>query len=139
MTPAHVLFCSLLALSICGCGGGAGDTPPLANVSGVVSIDGQPAKDVIVTFTPVDGGRFSTGMTNESGRYSLIYSGQEMGAKIGKHKVTIAANTEYTEEELKNPKLDLTKPKGDIPKDYLAMVKDVEVTSGSNDINLTYP
>lgn len=125
-------------VALCGCGGG-GDTPKLGNVIGKVTIDGKPSQHVIVTFTPVAGGRSSSGLTDDLGNFKLIYSSSGMGASVGRHVVTISANTEYTDEELNNPKIDLTKPKIDIPQDYLKMKKEVEVKAGSNTIDLEYP
>ncbi|MBR9804015.1 carboxypeptidase regulatory-like domain-containing protein, partial [bacterium] len=77
-----------LAGTLSGCGGSS-DTPDLGSVSGTVTIDGAPASNVTVTFTPVEGGRASTGTTSSSGHYNLVYSPSEAGAVLGQHKVTI--------------------------------------------------
>lgn len=128
----------LLATLCIGCGG-SGDKPKLANVTGKVIIDGKPTPNVIVMFTPEEGGRPSSGETDSSGNYRLVYSPTDTGAVIGNHSVSISANTEYTEEDLANPNIDLTKPKVEIPKEYREIKKQVEVTSGSNTIDLEYP
>ncbi len=62
--------------------------PKTGTVEGVVTLDGQPLADVMVTFTPVEGGMASTGMTDNSGKYTLVYPGGK-GAVLGKHKVSV--------------------------------------------------
>ena len=81
----------LAILLMCGCGG-AGDVPPLGEVTGTVTFDGKPLPGATVKFQPVDGGRQSRGMTDEQGHYVLAYSTTETGAKAGKHKVQIEYN-----------------------------------------------
>lgn len=71
-------------LMICGCGDGSG----LGNVSGQVTMDGQPLANVMVTFIPTGGGNASTGVTDASGRYQLVHpSGR--GAELGTHTVRV--------------------------------------------------
>jgi hypothetical protein len=83
----------LLAASIVGC-----EKPPfsVAPVSGVVTLNGQPAPHVAVMFQPVappgveNPGPGSFGITDEQGRYALKLVGPETpGAVVGKHKVRI--------------------------------------------------
>ncbi len=69
-----------------GCGGG--DRPPLAPVTGKVTFDGQPLSGARVIFEPEEG-RPSYGMTNDSGEFTLEYSTDVPGAKIGPHTVRI--------------------------------------------------
>ncbi len=72
-----------------GCGGSAGsDQPKLGTVSGVVTMDGQPLADVIITFNPTQG-RPSNGKTNAEGKYELGYLRDTKGAVIGSHTVSI--------------------------------------------------
>jgi len=74
----------LLALAFCiGCGGNLG------KVSGTVSLDGEPVEGALVTFEPQAGGRMSYGRTDTSGNYTLVYTNEEDGAEIGKHRVII--------------------------------------------------
>ncbi|PQO31124.1 carboxypeptidase regulatory-like domain-containing protein [Blastopirellula marina] len=115
-----------------GCGGY--DGPPVGSVSGVVTIQGKPASDVVVEFTPLEGGRGSTGTTDDSGRYELIYSSNKMGAQIGKHSVTISGN-----QVLDDSNTNLMKPKTSVPKEVAETKREVEVNSGSNTIDLEYP
>ena len=83
MTVAAVF---LLALSA-GCGGR--DLPELAPVEGTVTLDGKPLPNVMVQFLPENGGRPSTGTTNDEGHYELTYVAGEMGARLGRNKVEV--------------------------------------------------
>lgn len=83
----------LFAASILGC-----EKPPfaVAPVSGVVTLNGEPAAHVAVMFQPVappgveNPGPGSFGITDEQGRYTLKLVGPETpGAVVGKHKVRI--------------------------------------------------
>ncbi len=67
------------------------DRPPLGLVAGVVTLDGRPLAGANLVFEPVEGGRASTGYTDENGRYELIYIRHDKGAKVGRHKVIINA------------------------------------------------
>ncbi len=84
------LFCllALLAAPWTGCGGG-GDHPPLGQVSGLVTLNGQPLADADVTFQPEGPGRASIGTTDSEGRYELIYLNDVHGALIGPSRVMI--------------------------------------------------
>ena len=73
-----------------GCGGGPSDLPNLGAVSGTVTLAGAPLQDAVVTFTPVKGGRPSTGRTDPQGEYTLIYTSQHGGAVVGAHSVRLA-------------------------------------------------
>ncbi|WP_339746684.1 hypothetical protein [uncultured Rubinisphaera sp.] len=125
---------SLLFIGL-GCGGGPGDAPNLGRVSGTLTIDGKPLENVLVSFAPEDGSRASTGVTDASGQYQLTYSTSEMGAKIGKHNVKISS---YNDSDPNDPNAPMVPPEI-VPKDYLEISKPVEVTAGSNTIDLTYP
>ena len=82
--------CALMCLVSSGCGDSG---PDLGEVRGKVTMDGQPLANAIVTFTPLEGGRASTGQTNENGEYTLVFADQE-GAIPGKHRVRIASTPE---------------------------------------------
>lgn len=83
---------AVLALAA-GCSGGGRKIVP---VSGVVTVNGGPAKNVIVTFQPLaeskddNPGRGSSAYTDENGRFQLIYDGERPGALTGKHRVRIS-------------------------------------------------
>ena len=75
------------------------DRPPLAPVSGTVTLDGQPLPKAAVTFRPAEG-RASRGFTDEKGHYELIYIRDIRGAQIGSHTVTITTRSETVAEEM---------------------------------------
>lgn len=88
-----------LALACCGCGGSEAPIP-LGQVSGLVTLDGQPFEGALVQFNPEaapvtrdkksPGGGGSSGISNAEGRYELKFSGDHDGAVLGAHKVTVA-------------------------------------------------
>lgn len=80
------------SLLIVGCGGPGIETVP---VSGVVTLDGQPVPNVLVTFQPVARGAAesssspgSNGTTDSEGRYELK-TPDGSGAIVGEHIVTL--------------------------------------------------
>jgi hypothetical protein len=77
--------------------GGRG-LPELGDVSGVVTLDGKPLAGATVTFVPqiedeeaASHVAPSSGMTDASGRYSLMYVKDVEGAAVGTHIVMISA------------------------------------------------
>jgi len=77
------------------------DAPPLARVTGTVTLDGQPVKDAIVKFVPQGAGKnltlgTSIAMTDASGKFDLVYANDDgkpiMGAVIGMHQVQVQLN-----------------------------------------------
>lgn len=140
MFPRNACFVVLTLVLVSGCGGGPVDAPPLGHVTGVVTIDGQPASGVDVTFAPLDGGRSSSATTDANGRYDLVYSTSAMGAKLGMHKVKIsgasnAATEAWEEDWAKTSEIPLTV----VPKEYAEDEKRAEVKEGINEVDLTYP
>lgn len=134
------MHCHIFILSGClavgcltGCGGG--DVPELATVEGIVKVAGKPLPNAIVDFTPTQKGRPSTGVTDENGRYSLVYLADTSGALIGTHKVTIErvstdAEDVMTEEELAGLALPAGASNGTV-------IKEVKV--GDNVIDIDIP
>jgi hypothetical protein len=87
-----LVLCSLFALLLMvltGCGPAA----PEATVEGVLTLNGTPLDNCLVTFHPEteegSQGLFAAGITDENGRYSLQRSDQIEGCPIGSHRVTI--------------------------------------------------
>jgi hypothetical protein len=83
------LLCALAAAT--GCGGRR-----IVPVSGIVKVNGEPYANAIVTFQPMGdgkaddvGARGSSGVTDENGKFTLIYDGDKPGAVVGKHRVRI--------------------------------------------------
>ena len=90
----------LMGLLLC-CGGCShSDRPALGLVRGTVTFDGSPLAGAFVVFTPHEGGRQSSGYTNQDGIYELTYLRDIKGAKVGTHKVAIATATEQSAERL---------------------------------------
>ncbi|MEW4490755.1 hypothetical protein AB1L42_21920 [Thalassoglobus sp. JC818] len=91
-------------LAVCflaiGCGG-RGDRPEMANVSGKLTLDGKPLPGYIVTFQPTSGRPSVSNMpTNAEGQYELWYTFKDKGAKVDKHKVTLAYSPISDEEAM---------------------------------------
>jgi len=86
----HFLFIWFGLLSVMvgtlGCSGSRSD---LATVSGVVTLDGQPLPRATLVFQPEANGPASFGLTDESGRYTMMYKQGVPGAVVGKHLVKI--------------------------------------------------
>lgn len=72
---------------------GCSNAPPLAEVSGKVTMNGQPLRNVRVEFHPDPDkgtrGKGSSGTTDASGQFTLTYSDGQPGAIIGHHRVIV--------------------------------------------------
>lgn len=90
---ALTLALSCLTVLMVGCGSSS-DQPDLGQVSGTIVHEGQPVEGAEIFFSPVEGGRTSTAITDASGNYELVYKGQSKGAAIGKHAVRITTARE---------------------------------------------
>lgn len=91
-----LLACGTL-FSVCllsGCG--ADDAPELGTVSGTVLLGGKPLPDANIIFDPEEG-PISMGRTDESGRYELRYSFDDLGAVPGRHTVHISTGDDGSE------------------------------------------
>jgi len=75
----------LIGVAVTGCGGGTAGVVP---VEGTLTYQGQPVEGVSIQFEPVAGNRPSTGATDASGHFALVYTIDEKGAEVGKHNVT---------------------------------------------------
>ena len=77
-----------------GCSGGAsgdGFTGDRGQVSGTITLDGQPlTKGCQVLFMADKGGYTATGVVGDEGRYTLIYGGGD-GLPVGDYKVQVGA------------------------------------------------
>lgn len=91
----RLLYCFtlILATSLLGCNSNQ------EGVTGTVTLDGQPLPKAEVVFTPTEGGRPATAMTDASGKYDLVYTIDQTGAPPGEYVVRIrAARTETGED-----------------------------------------
>ena len=92
MNPTLLLCMIAILVSVAGCEKG----PELGLVKGTVTLDGEPIKDVIVAFTPIQResggsavvGPYSTATTNANGQYVLYDRTGNRGAVIGRHRVS---------------------------------------------------
>jgi hypothetical protein len=81
---------AVLLAAVWGCNNG--DTPPLGQVSGKVTLDGKPIEGAFLQFEPVDNGLPTAfGRTDKEGRYELWYSRGNRGASLGAALVRIRA------------------------------------------------
>lgn len=94
------LVLALLLGIASGCGETPSDKPPLAKVSGKITLDGKPLEGAIVTFEPQEKGAASTGATDKEGHYTLIYVASEKGAVPGTHLVRVSKLTSEMGEEM---------------------------------------
>lgn len=126
---------SLLCLcAVAGCGSDS----DLAAVTGRITLNGRPLEGAIVQFQPVgQAGSPSAGITDEDGRYELMFTFNRRGAMVGEHRVTIRTAAIYYEDE------DCDCEKADpIPPEYndnTELVRIVEPSGNSFDFDLTSP
>jgi len=78
------LAVGLALLFLVGCSG-----PKLMDVKGRLTYRGQPVPSTRVAFYPEDGGRKSSGVTDEDGNFHLNYSRTQIGTTPGKHTVCL--------------------------------------------------
>src|SRR5215471_20995710 len=86
----RLTVCAALAILVPGCG--KPKPPPIVEVVGIVRLDGKPLKNVQVRFVPVNdfGPDYqASGVTDESGRFTLTCNGQP-GACAGENRVTVS-------------------------------------------------
>ncbi|QEG16822.1 hypothetical protein GmarT_26900 [Gimesia maris] len=79
----------ILSFTLSACGSGLSDTPPMAPVKGVVTLDGKPLTTGTIQFTPDKDrgttGRMALGGIKEDGTFELMGD----GAQVGHHLVSI--------------------------------------------------
>lgn len=130
---ASIFTVGCLVMSIYGCGGG-GTAPPLGQVSGVVTLDGEPLEHAQLIFQP-ENGRPSVGETDSSGYYELSYTGTTTGALIGPHKVLITSAIEAYSDESGEGQDRAARKELLPPKYHSQTTLTANVEQGSNEIN----
>ncbi len=120
----------LAASVVCGCGGSRSD---IAEVSGTVTLDGEPLPNAQVQFIPKGGtGSSSFGKTDSSGNYSMMFSRSVPGASLGESSIRISTadvNVQDGEEVVVKER---------VPPKYNSKSELVEnVQLGSNTFNFT--
>ncbi|WP_145310259.1 peptidase associated/transthyretin-like domain-containing protein [Gimesia fumaroli] len=94
--PFYSRFLILISLfCLLGCSGNEKQLPELAEVTGNVTLDGTPLADAIIDFYPQSSqeksnSRTSTGVTDQNGKYTLMYDNATPGALLGDHLVRIS-------------------------------------------------
>jgi hypothetical protein len=87
-------FCLTAAALIAAAGCGSGRKLSYAPVEGKVTLGDAPLSGVTVTFYPItaesEGLPFSTGITDDAGRYTLTSEDGKTGAVVGKCRVVVA-------------------------------------------------
>ena len=73
------LWCGLASAAVLFSAGCAEEGPELAEVYGLVTMDGAPLTGATVEFTPVKAGSPSYGQTDDEGRYVLRFSRDRTG------------------------------------------------------------
>jgi hypothetical protein len=135
----------LLAAALCGCGGG--EELNVGEVAGVVTLDGKPLPNAVVSFIPKAGGPSGIGKTDAEGKYQLM-TVNDLGAVVGEHMVSIVCVPEapavesyasddprYAEAMAKRDNYKPV-PVTKVPERYNLQTELVEqVESGSNEIN----
>jgi hypothetical protein len=95
MNARKTLRLAALALLVAAAGCGKSR---LVTVTGKLTYKGQPVPSTRVTFFPDDGGRRSTGVTDDSGNFTLRYSRTETGVTRGSHTVFLTYDMSNEEE-----------------------------------------
>ncbi len=68
--------------------------PELGEVHGTVTLDGRPLALATVLFEPKAGGHASRAVTDNAGRYQLVYLRDTRGALVGSHLVKVFTASE---------------------------------------------
>lgn len=114
-----------------GCGN---DRPPLASLTGTVTLDGKPVQYAGLMFSPIDGGRPSVAGTDENGEFKAIYVYGVPGAIIGKHRVMFEEGSPDSGPESEE---DEFKPYAPPATNYTISPKEIDVDSRGTLINFT--
>lgn len=97
------LLAVCLTATCTGCGGRKSDAPPVAPVTGKITRKGEPLPSARVTFTPqgLPMGEAvipSFAVTDESGRYTLLFNRDLQGALIARHRVQVVKDPAYDDD-----------------------------------------
>jgi len=120
----------MLLGSVCGC------SEKMPTVSGLVTIDGKPVPEGMISFQPVSGGAIAVARISPDGSYS-VKTGSDAGLKPGEYKIAVSAPKGIIPAptpQNPNPKIERWVPLryNDIEKSGLS----INVTSGSTEKNL---
>ena len=87
MIPGRLAATVLVLMLAAGC------SDQYGGVSGRVTLDGEPLVGGTVEFSPA-GGSPAYGVTDENGRYELMWTASQEGAPVGTNKVRITSFSE---------------------------------------------
>jgi hypothetical protein len=114
---ALLILLAASAFQLAGCGSSG---PELADVTGKITLDGEPLPKVGVVFRPVGEGRSPAyGGTNKEGVYTLLFSRDSRGAMPGDYEVDLEV-TRYSKSEIEQMKAEGNEPPPPVtlPKKY---------------------
>lgn len=109
----------VLCVVTLGCGGPErkSEWPVTHPVSGVITIDGEPMPNVMVSFSPASGQYAARGRTNDAGEYELrtFFSPQhdDVGAAAGEYAVTMFMAGDLESEKEKKRQAEVEKLKAE--------------------------
>lgn len=83
----QLLAIAVTSAALVGCSDNG--APPLGDVHGQVTYNGDPVEGCNVIFMPVASGRSSSAVTDAEGFYELKYSATANGALVGEHRVEL--------------------------------------------------
>ncbi len=144
MRRSRICGLSCLVLSVLvlvsGC---PSDGPKTVPVKGTLTIDGKPATDVSITLAGPDPTVPAASGKVENGSFTLFCGTEgKPGAVPGKYKVVLSANAAVSPAMYQSGGGDPRKAKLPFPEKYKAAGtsdKEVEITNGSNELNITIP
>jgi hypothetical protein len=144
LVPIIAVAAGLLLVGAAGCGGG----PRYVKVSGVVTLNGKPYQNAVVSFQPLatkdnpNPGRGSSGYTDANGRFTLKSDEGQTGAVVGKHRIRIMTRRDTAAAEF-DPTVGSPdsgpKARGKVeiepipPEWYATSTKEFEVPAGGTD------
>jgi hypothetical protein len=118
------LFLVIISACLAGCG-----SAKFGHVTGQVTLDGKPLPGIALRFED-EGGSATIAKTDKQGNYVLQYTVQQLGAPVGRHKVTIFTPPPETDGTGERAKVEL------VPAKYnTSSTLTQEIKPGSQTIN----
>lgn len=119
----------LLSLLCAGCG--KSEELPLAEVTGVITLDGKPVGGAGIEFIPQEPGKsVAYGRSDEDGHYRMHFGQSRTGAFVGRNLVRIYSDDRVTHDGRKYEGTELFPPKYNVKSEQY-----VEVVGGNNEID----